>query len=252
MVELKGCHLTVRKDHRAILRDVSATLGSGELAVLIGPNGAGKTTLMKTLAGLTSPEAGTVTLDARPLADLPVTERARTLAYLPQKRPLAWPVRVRDIVALGRFAYGSSPSHLRGDDRIAVDQALRSCQLEALANRSVETLSGGEEARMHCARLFAAGAPLVLADEPADALDPFHQHEILQLFRDFADRGGGALIVLHDLSLALQYADRVLIMREGELSHDGAVDETLTDDILTATYGIDIKVKDGAVVALKP
>ena len=144
--------------------------------------------------------------------------RARQLAYLPQNRPLAWPSPVRDVVALGRFAHGAVLGRLRGADRTAVERALAACDLQQLAGRSTATLSGGELARVHCARAFAAEAPLLIADEPVAELDPYHQFRVMDLIRAFVTEGGGALVVLHDLTLASRYASRLIWMKGGRIS----------------------------------
>lgn len=223
----------------------SLTVGPGEYVALLGANGAGKTSLLRLLLGLTRPDQGTVTLGGDPISALTPVERARRVAYLPQMRPIAWPARVRDVVALGRFAHGAAPDRLGGDDRRAVDAALGACALEALAERSVDSLSGGEQARVHVARALAAEAPLIVADEPVAALDPHHQHRVLALLRGFVDRGGGVLAVLHDLGLAARYADRAMWMRGGRLVADGSIAETMTPQRIADTYQVAARVEQG-------
>lgn len=251
MTELRARNLRFSHRHQVVLRGVSMALNQGELVVLLGPNGAGKTTLLRLLLGLALPERGRALIDGRDSADLAPDERARRVAYLPQQRELAWPTRVRDIVALGRYAFGAAPGRLAETDRLAVERALQACELTSLAERSAATLSGGEQARMHCARALAAHTPLLLADEPTAALDPLHQHRVLRLFRDYADTGGGALLVLHDVALAARYADRLLWLHGGELVGDGSVAETLTTDRLREVYGVVAEVRDGREVVIR-
>ncbi len=252
MVELNARDLCLSKGQQPLVRNVSAHLNPQELVALIGPNGAGKSSLLRMLAGLEEPDQGDVRLEGRAISELKAPERARLLAYLPQRRPMAWPLRTRDVVALGRYAHGTSPSQLSGEDQDAVERAMTACSLTPFADRSVDSLSGGEEARVHCARVIASEAPLILADEPAASLDPFHQHKIMGLFRDYVDQGGGALIVLHDLSLALQYADRVMIMADGIIAKEGSPSETLTEATLEATYGVPIRIVGSTITSLRP
>ena len=210
MTELRVDTLSAAIDGKTLVTDVSFTLSPGELVIMLGPNGAGKTLTLQHAIGLNPPTAGTSTLGGDDTQSLAQLVRAQRLTYLPQTRPLAWPVRVRDLVALGRFAHGGRLGKLSAADQKAVDDALEACHIDALANRKASTLSGGELARVHCARAFAATTPLLIADEPVAALDPRHQFGIMTLFRDYVDAGGGALIVLHDIALAAKYADRLL------------------------------------------
>lgn len=227
---------------RTVVEAASLEVRRGEIVALLGPNGSGKTTLLRAALGLLTRAAGTVTLDGRDPATMTPRERALRVAYLPQRRPLRWPNRVRDLVALGRFAWGGSPGRLRPADAAAVERALEGCGLTALADRTADTLSGGELARVHCARAFAAGAPLLVADEPSAELDPLHQERVLGLIRRFVDEGGGALIVLHEIALAARSADRILWMRDGRLLAGGPPRAALTPEALAASYGIRVGV----------
>ena len=177
-------------------------------------------------------------------------QRARRVAYLPQQRPLAWPNTVRDVVALGRFAYGAAPGKLSPADAEAVDRAIAQCGLADLGDRNTDTLSGGELARVHCARAFAANAPLLVADEPVAALDPRHQFSTMDIVRQFVDDGGGALVVLHDIALAARYATRMVWMKESRIVADGPPEETLTSERLAEIYGVRSRI-DGRTVEIE-
>lgn len=243
------CHeLGMRRGGRTILRDVSLSFSGPGLTAILGPNGAGKSTLARLLTGLDAPDAGRVELDGAAIGGLAPSVRARSIAYLPQERPLAWPMRVRDIVALGRFAWGGRPSALGDGDRDAVDHALALCALTASAERDATTLSGGEAARMHLARLLASGAPILVADEPTASLDPYHQHKALGIIRQAARTGTRALVIVHDLSLAMQYADRVILMQEGRVVADGTPAETLRPPMIRSVYGVQASLVGDAVV----
>lgn len=228
---------------RATLLDrASLLLEPGELVVLLGPNGAGKTSLIRVALGLVRPDGGSAAIAGADPAAMTAGERARAVTYLPQIRDLAWPVRVRDVVALGRFAYGAAPARLGEADNLAVAHAIAACDLCDLADRATDTLSGGELARVHIARALASQAPLIVADEPVASLDPRHQHQVMRLIRGFVDRGGGALVVLHDLDLAALYADRLVWMSEGRTLVDGSVAGTMTPHWIEAVYGIQATV----------
>lgn len=239
--------ITVEAGGATLVADAALTVGPGELVVLLGPNGAGKTSLLRAALGLT-PSSGTATLNGDAVATIAPAIRARALSYLPQARPLAWPVRVRDVVALGRFAHGVTLGRLSPRDAEAVDTALVRCDLIPLADRATDTLSGGELARVHLARALAAEAPLIVADEPVAALDPRHQHRVMGLLRDFVRGGGGALAVLHDLALAAAYADRLVWMKDGRVVAEGSVRETMTVERIAQVYGVRARMIDGDVM----
>ena len=243
MTELVATDLTLQAKDDLLVDDASFRLSPGELIVLLGPNGAGKTSLIRASLGLEKPSRGLATLSGADTHSLSPIARARGVAYLPQIRPLAWPNTVRDVVALGRFSHGAALGRLKGGDSKAVERAIKACDLTHLAHRSADTLSGGELARMHCARAFAAEAPLLIADEPTSALDPRHQYRILDMITAFVEQGGGALVVLHDIQLAARYASRLIWMQNGRIMADGPPAETLTAGRLETVYGIRASVE---------
>lgn len=247
MTELIADSLSVVRGTTTLVERASFACQPGELVALLGPNGAGKTTLLRAALGLLPPTNGTATLAGDDTQRLAPPERARRVSYLPQRRPLAWPSPVRDVVALGRFSHGAALGRLGDTDQQAVARALDACDLTALADRATDTLSGGELARAHFARALAAQAPLLVADEPVAALDPRHQHRIMKIVRDFVDNGGGALIVLHDISLAASFADRLLWMHAGAIVADGTPTETLTVDRLADVYGVRAAIDGNSV-----
>ena len=237
MAELLTQDLSLKAGAKLLVREANLHLVPGELVALLGPNGAGKTTGMATLDGT----------DSEKLSPM---QRARRVAYLPQQRPLAWPNTVRDVVALGRFAYGAAPGRLSAKDAEAVDKAMGHCGLTDLSERNTDTLSGGELARVHCARAFAADAPLLVADEPVAALDPRHQFSTMDIIRQFVGGGGGALVVLHDIALAARYATRMVWMKDAQIVADGPPEETLTPGRLAEIYGVQARV-DGRTVEIE-
>ncbi|HWK36306.1 ABC transporter ATP-binding protein [Sphingomonas sp.] len=239
-----------RLTRTGIVDGASFRIAPGELVVLLGPNGAGKTTLLRMALGLLGADGGTATIDGDDAARLAPAVRARRVSYLPQARALAWPAKVRDVVALGRFAHGAAPGWPGAADREAIVRALAACDLDALSDRDADTLSGGELARVHLARALATEAALIVADEPVASLDPRHQHRVLGLLRAFVEGGGGALAVLHDLPLAARYADRLIWMKDGRIVADGSVAETMTATRIAETYGVTARV-DGVDVVVE-
>lgn len=213
--------LSVSLGPRRVLSNLSFALNRGSFVVLVGPNGAGKTTLLRALAGLV-PAVGSIRAGGDDVAALPLRERARRFAYLPQGHGVHWPLLVRDVVALGRYPHGAvDPSRLSGRDAEAVERAILAAEIGALAGRRITELSEGERSRVALARSLAVEAPVLLADEPIAALDPHYQIEVMTILRAVADKGGLVIVVTHDLGLAARYADRVLVLCAGEMVREG-------------------------------
>lgn len=243
MSALEARSLAYHAEGRALVENASFALEPGTLTVLIGPNGAGKTTLLRLALGLLAADGGEALIMGEDVRKLSPRERARRAAYLPQARPIVWPQPVRDIVALGRFAYGAMPERLSPADAGAVERAILACGLNGFEDRAADTLSGGELSRVHLARALAAEAPVLLADEPVAALDPRYQHEVLRIFARAARGEAAVFTVVHDLALAARYADRLLWMHEGRIVADGPPAETLTPERLREVFGIEAVVE---------
>ncbi len=234
---LTATDLTLERGGRTVLSGVSLALRPGEVTAILGPNGAGKSTLLNALAGLIAPVNGAVELGQSALAALALAERARRIGYLPQAGDVAWNLSVRALTSLGRLPWRgvSNPA----EDAAAVEQALAAMDLTALADRPIHTLSGGERARALLARVLATGAEWVLADEPLAALDLAHQLALTAHFRALADEGKGVVLVLHDLALAMNHADRVLVLGEGCVIADGTPEVALTAEVIARVWGVD-------------
>jgi iron complex transport system ATP-binding protein len=221
-----------------ILKDVSLSLKPSTMIGLLGPNGAGKTTAIRALLGLQALTSGQALIGGKPVSDMAPRDRALAVSYLPQARQFVWPIGVREAVALGRFAYGGAMGRLGPQDAHAVDDALVRCDLASFANRSVTSLSGGELARVHMARAFAAEAPALIADEPIAALDPRHALDILSLLQNQARAGDAVMVILHDLSLAARFCDEIILMDGGKVIATGPARDTLTVPMLRDVYDI--------------
>jgi iron complex transport system ATP-binding protein len=228
----------VMRGKTAALNGLSIELAGGELLGLIGPNGSGKTTALRAVLGLVSLSGGRALIGQADVAQVDSIARARQVAYLPQIRPVAWPISVRDTVALGRFAYGTSAGKLAAADQQAVDDAISACDLEHLKDRAVTSLSGGEAARVHMARALAAQTPALLADEPTAALDPLNQWSIMQVLANKAKQGAGVMVVVHDLALAAQFCTRLILIKDGALLASGTPETVLTPALIAQAYGV--------------
>jgi iron complex transport system ATP-binding protein len=237
MISVSG--LSVSLAGRRVVDDVSFALASGEFVALVGPNGAGKSTVLKALAGVLPMDAGAIEIDGAPAGRLNALERARRLAWLPQSRPVAWNLRVEDVVALGRFAQSPDAYDRLGQEaRAAVDAALAKADAAHLAGRAFQTLSGGEQARVHLARLLSSTAPRLLLDEPCAALDIVHQLSLMETLADEAASGRSVVVVLHDLELAARYCPRVIVMEAGRVVADGPPADILSGGLLSRIFGV--------------
>ncbi|NVD44067.1 ABC transporter ATP-binding protein [Qipengyuania atrilutea] len=213
------------------LANVSCSLERGGITAICGPNGAGKSTLLMALAGLLSADTGRAMLGEERLVSLHLKQRARRIGYLPQSADIAWDVTVRSIVELGRMPHGDSA-------REPVDTAIAALDLEAFEGRRALTLSGGERARMLLARVLAGEPEWILADEPLAALDIAHQLTLLAHLRRQADGGSGVVIVLHDLALARNHADRVIVLDEGRVAADDIPQRALSEEVIAKVWGV--------------
>ena len=218
----------------SILHAVDVQIPSGRWTAIVGPNGAGKSTLLRVLAGLL-PTEGTVQLHGRPLADWPARERARQLAWLGQGESGAEDLVAHDVVQLGRLPHRAWLAPPSDADHAAVQQALSAMQVDHLQARRLGDLSGGERQRVLLARALAVQAPVLLMDEPLAHLDPPHQADWLAVVRAQVAAGGTVVSVLHELGMALQ-ADDLLIVREGRVVHHGPCASPLTHRALQAAF----------------
>ncbi|RDC60243.1 Vitamin B12-transporting ATPase [Alteripontixanthobacter maritimus] len=226
------------------LTDVSVAFEQGEITAICGPNGAGKSTLLQGMAGLLSFDSGQAMLDDTPLALLAPRDRAKRIGYLPQDGQIAWDVSVRNLVQLGRLPHGDIGEK-------AVDRAIEALDLHGLQSRPISQVSGGERARVLLARVLAGEPDWILADEPLAALDLAHQLALLRHLRLQADAGRGVVIVLHDLALARNHADRVIVLSNGALAADGPPDIALSPEVLRAVWGVEATwLSDGGQQAL--
>jgi iron complex transport system ATP-binding protein len=236
---LVAAGITVTRGSRRIVDNADLTLNAGELTILAGPNGAGKTTLARAMAGLIAAE-GSVTFDGGDLRTLAPRTRARAMSYLPQGHEFHWPMRVDGIVALGREPHADPFSQTSAKDRSAIKRAMEATAVEEFSSRLITTLSGGERARVAIARALATEAPALIADEPTASLDERHQLIVMDLLHRIAHQGTAVLAIIHDLALAMRFADRVAVMNEGRIVANDTPALALTPERIADVFGISV------------
>ncbi len=244
MNELRVDGLQVRRGARTLLQVDSLAFAPGLVHAVLGPNGAGKSTLLSALAGLDAGSCAAVSLHGRRLADWPAHALARTRALLPQDHAVPPGHSAREVVELGRYPHRRRP---HPDEPRLAPAALQRTGVAELAQRRYESLSGGERARVQLARVLAqlqphpqdaAAARWLLLDEPTAALDLSHQHLVMRLLRELAAEGLGLVVVLHDLNLALRYADRVAVVAAGRVDSAGPCDAVLQPARIERVWGV--------------
>lgn len=232
--------LTVRYGATTVLDGVDLDVRTGEVLALVGPNGAGKSTLLAALAGDVVPGAGRVELLGRPLADWRLGDLARERAVLTQEHAVAFPFPVAEVVAMGRAPWRGRPEE--DDDVAIVAESMGACDIGHLGSRSFGRLSGGEKARSALARVLAQRTGIVLLDEPTAALDLGHQESVLARARALADAGGAVVVVLHDLTLAAAWSDRVVLLAGGRVAAEGAPVQVFDAALLSRVYATPVEV----------
>jgi iron complex transport system ATP-binding protein len=224
---------------RVVIENFSTRIGAGEFVAVVGPNGAGKSTLLRALAGLIEPDAGRVILNDNLMADSEAREIARAIAYLPQDRTVHWPLDAARVVALGRLPHRSFAAAESARDKVAIDVAMKRMDVMPFAQRPIVALSGGERARVLVARALAQEARFLIADEPTAGLDPAHSLRLFEEFARLAAEGNTVITALHDLSMALRYAHRVILLSGGRCIADGPAADVLKSDLLAQAFGIE-------------
>ncbi len=239
MIEAR--EIVVERRGRPILGGVSFRAAAGRVTAILGANGAGKSTLLRVLGGDLRPDSGVVKFARRPLVDWRPAELARMRAVVPQSSALSFPFTVLEVILQGRAP------HLEGregnGDEDAALVALETVDLLRHAGRDYTTLSGGERQRVHLARALAqigleGEGRCLLLDEPTASLDLRHQHDVLRVLRRFAESGGCAVVVLHDLNLCARYADKVCLLHYGRVLGSGDAGAVMTPDWLDLAYGV--------------
>ena len=249
---LQGEGVSLIRSDRKLVNHVSLDLAAGELVGLIGPNGAGKSSLLNLLAGLVACDEGSVQLNNKNIAQIPLQQKSRLLAWVAQSGPVNWPLSVERLVALGRRPHLSAWQRLSVADKTAIDHAIRATDCDAIRTQDATTLSGGERTRMLLARAMAAEPRVLLADEPIAALDLKHQLQTMQLLRKFSTGDNACLVVLHDLSMASRFCDRLYLMHEGVIVADGIPADVLSHENVRTVYGVEVVSGGGDIPYIVP
>ena len=238
MIELHD--LTVGYGERTVLRDVSLDFPPGQVTVLLGPNGCGKSTLMKTALGLLPRQGGEVLYDGVDLERLTTRQVARKAAYLPQSREVP-SITARRMVLHGRFPYLGYPRRYRAEDYEAAAKALEWAGAGDLADRPVRELSGGQRQKVYLAMALAQDTGAVLMDEPTTYLDVRHQLEVMEAARKLASQGKTVVLVLHDLCLAMRFADEIAVLSGGGVQQRGTPEEVYQSGVLDRVFGVALR-----------
>lgn len=246
---MAGLHVagaTIRRGGRKIVADARFFAPSGKVTGLVGPNGAGKSTLISAIVGVERPEAGALTFEGGDLIAMRRRERAAICAYVEQSASTEERLSVADVVALGRIPHLPAwASGLAADDKAVVAAALERVDMAGFSARQFNTLSGGEQQRVHIARALAQEPKLLVLDEPTSHLDIRAQLQVLHLLGDLAAAGGTVLLALHDLNLALRFCDWLVVMNAGQVVAEGRPAEVLGEDLLARVYGVRGRLIEG-------
>lgn len=232
-------NVTVALAGRTVLREVTASIASGTVVGLVGPNGSGKSSLLRTLYRAVTPRHGTVRVDGTPVHRWSARQTARTVAVMLQDSPVEFDLSVAETVLLGRAPHHASFGADTADDLRVVDEAMYRAEVGDLADRMVATLSGGQRQRVMLARALAQQAPVLVLDEPSNHLDISHQHELMSTVSNL---GCTVIAALHDLNLAAQYCDRIVVLAEGRVMAAGRPSEVLVPELIRSVFGVDARV----------
>ena len=244
-MSLEARDLTISYDHRTAVADLSLSLKAGEITAILGPNGAGKSTLLRTLNGQISKTSGVILLNGESLDRLNRRSISRQIAVVAQEAELRFPVTVLEFVLGGRFAWATHSGwgwESERDLQVA-ETVIQETELSNLSARLMNELSGGERQRALMARALATEAPILLLDEPTANLDLSHQATLLRLVRKRCDQHrASALVVTHDINLAAQFADNIVLMKQGRAVYSGAPYEVLRPEILQDVFEVKVLV----------
>jgi iron complex transport system ATP-binding protein len=218
------------------LDGVTLELEPRRLVAVAGPNGSGKTTLVRALLGLLPLDGGSTQLDGKPVSEWRRGSLAKVVGVVAQREEVVFPLTVSQTVMLGRYPHLGPLAPIGFHDREATIKALRRCDIEGLAQRRVDTLSGGEWQRVRVARALAQQPRILVLDEPTASLDVRHQMEVFELVRTLVKDGLAGLVVTHELNLAARFADRVVLLDQGKVVADGAPAEVLKREILSEVF----------------
>lgn len=242
VVSLETRALCLAYEQRSIVHNLNLRLPPGKVTAIVGPNGCGKSTLLAGLARLHQPSKGSVLLDGKLITSLRSREIARRLALLPQDAVAPEGLTVAELIRFGRQPHQGLFQQWSVEDQSIVDSALAAAELHDLADRALDSMSGGQRQRAWIAMAIAQDTPLLLLDEPTSALDLGHQIEVFELIRQLAHCGKTIIMVVHDLASACRYADNLVAMKSGEILAEGIPKKVVTPDLVHDLYGVQCKL----------
>ena len=243
MIELE--HIQVSYGKREILRDINTTIATGCITAVMGPNGCGKTTLLRCIGGLLEPTAGSVAIDGQKVKDYSARALAQKVAFVRQQAQTDFEFSAFETVLMGRNPYQHHLQNESQADWDIVEQCMKQTNTWHLRLAKPAEMSGGEMQRVMIARALAQKTPVLLMDEPVSNLDIAHQLEIMRLLRT-TDKT--VVIVIHDLNLALQFCDRILLIHNGELLFHGPIAEGLTTENISTVYGVKTHMAEDRII----
>ena len=239
-----GCeNISFSYGEKLVLDDISIQFEKGYLYGVLGPNGSGKTTFLKVLNGVLKSKYGKVKVDDKNIKKLTTREIAKKIAMVPQSTLINFDFFVKDIVMMGRYAHIGRFSRESNEDRKIVNEILRNLGLVELKNRSFKELSGGEQQKTIIARALAQQSKIILLDEPTTHLDINYQIELMELLKKYVKDGLIVIIVLHDINIATQFCDKIILIHQGEIKALGNVENTITKDNIKSIYNVDVIIR---------
>ena len=244
MIDLQ--HITVGYGEKTILGDLSCSFADGRITAVMGPNGCGKTTLLRLVDGLLVPTAGSVVIDGRAVQEYSSRQLAQKVAFVRQHPQTDFEFTAFETVLMGRNPYQHRLQNESQEDWDIVERCMKQTGTWHLRMAKPAQMSGGELQRVMIARALAQQTPVLLMDEPVSNLDIAHQIEVMRLLRNA--EGKTVLIVLHDLNLALQFCDDLLLLHDGRCVYHGPIGGGLTTDNIKAVFGVDARLSDGRIV----
>jgi len=235
---LEAAGLSVKFGERTILDDIGFQVNKGEFIGLIGANGTGKTTLLRSLSGMLPAHKNKVNFLGQPLSDYQPQQLAQKLAYLPQGNESHWSITAENLVMLGRLPYQKVWQGASELDHHIVQQVMQDCDVSQFATHTIDTLSGGERARVFLSRALAVEPQLLLVDEPIAGLDPGHQIDVMDKFRQLSESGMGIVCVIHDLTLAARYCHTLVMLGDKKIIAQGTPEQVLSPENLAHGFNI--------------
>ena len=241
-------NISYKINNNQILKNVSLTIDQGKICSILGPNGSGKSTLVKIISGDIKPQKGFVLFNDRKLNDISIEDRAKIRSVMSQSQQIFFDFSVREIIEMGWIE--ENGMYIRSNINESLQRVAKECEISSLVDRKFNSLSGGEQRRVHFARTLIQlynkielnNKRFLILDEPTANLDLLHELKLIRKLKEKANEGFAVLIVLHDLNIAYNFSDKIALINNGEIKYKGLPNDVLSEEILTSTYKMPIKV----------